>query len=59
MSKMLGKVTAKINDNDMAEIQIKLTEEQHEFLLARLGSDEAIQEYLQAYLDQKVEELTN
>lgn len=43
----------------MAEIQIKLTEEQHEFLLARLGSDEAIQEYLQAYLDQKVEELTN
>ena len=43
----------------MAKIQIKLTEEQHEFLLARLGSDEAIQEYLQAYLDQKVEELTN
>ena len=43
----------------MAEIQIKLTAEQHEFLLARLGSDEAIQEYLQAYLDQKVEELTN
>ena len=41
----------------MAEIQIKLTEEQHEFLLARLGSDEAIQEYIQAYLDQKVKEL--
>lgn len=41
----------------MAEFQIKLTKEQHEFLLARLGSDEAIQEYLQAYLDQKVEEL--
>jgi len=43
----------------MAEIQIKLTKGQHEFLLARLGADEAIQEYLQAYLDQKVEELTN
>ena len=41
----------------MAEIQIKLTEGQHEFLLARLGSDEAIQEYLQAYIDRKVEEL--
>ena len=43
----------------MAEIQIKLTVEQHEFLLARRGSDEAIQKYIQAYLDQKVEELTN
>ena len=43
----------------MTEIQIKLTKEQHEFLLARLGSDEAIQEYLQVYIDQKVEELAN
>lgn len=41
----------------MTEVQIKLSAEQHDYLLARLGSDEAIQEYLQAYLDQKVEEL--
>ena len=41
----------------MAEFQIKLTTEQHDYLLARLGSDEAIQKYIQAYIDQKVEEL--
>ena len=41
------------------EVQIKITKEQHDFLLARLGSDEAIQKYMQAYIDQKVEELAS
>ena len=43
----------------MTEIQIKLSTEQHDYLLARLGSDEAIQEYIQAYINQKVVELAN
>ena len=43
----------------MTEVQIKLSTEQHDYLLARLGSDEAIREYVQAYIDQKVEELAN
>ena len=41
----------------MTEFQIKLSAEQHEYLLARLGSDEAIRDYIQAYINQKVEEL--
>ena len=41
------------------EVQIKITKEQHDFLLARLGSDEAIQKYMQAYIDQKVEDFNN
>ena len=43
----------------MTEIQIKLSAEQHDYLLARLGSDEAIRKYIQAYIDQKVEELAS
>ena len=43
----------------MTEIQIKLTKEQHEFLLARLGSEEAIRQYIQTYIDKKVEGITN
>lgn len=43
----------------MTEVQIKLSTEQHDYLLARLGSDEAIREYIQAYINQKVEELAN
>ena len=43
----------------MTEVQIKLSAEQHDYLLARLGSDEAIREYVQAYINQKVEELAN
>jgi len=43
----------------MTEIQIKLSAEQHDYLLARLGSDEAIQEHIQTYIDHKVEELAN
>ena len=43
----------------MTEVQIKLSAEQHEYLLARLGSDEAIRKYIQAYINQKVEELAN
>ena len=39
------------------EVQIKITKVQHDFLLARLGSEEAIRQYIQAYIDQKVEEL--
>ena len=35
----------------MTEIQIHLSAEQHDFLLARLGSDEAIRQYIQAYID--------
>ena len=41
------------------EVQIKITKEQYDYLLARLGSEEAIQEYIQAYINQKVEELAN
>ena len=41
----------------MTEIQIKLSAEQHDFLQAKLGSDEAIRQYIQAYIDQRVEEL--
>ena len=36
------------------EIQIKLTKEQHSVLLARLGSDEAIQEELESFINQKL-----
>ena len=43
----------------MTEIQIKLSAEQHDYLLAKLGSDEAINEFIQSYIDQKVEELAN
>lgn len=43
----------------MTEIQIKLSVEQHDFLLARLGSEEAIREYIQSYIDQKVEKMEN
>lgn len=38
------------------EITIKLTKEQHDLLLERLGTDEAIREWLQSYLNQKLEE---
>ena len=38
----------------MAEFQIKLTKEQHDFLVERLGTDEAIREWLQSYLNQKL-----
>ena len=41
------------------EVQIKITKEQHDYLLARLGSDEAIRQYIQSYIDQKVEELAS
>lgn len=43
----------------MTEIQIKLSAEQHDYLLARLGSDETINEFIQSYIDQKVEELAS
>lgn len=41
----------------MMEIQIKLTKEQHNVLLARLGSDEAIQNSLETYINQKLLEM--
>ena len=41
------------------EVQIKITKEQHDYLLARLGSDETINEFIQSYIDQKVEELAS
>lgn len=40
----------------MAEFQIKLTKEQHDLLLERLGTDEVIRQWLQSYLNQKLEE---
>ena len=43
----------------MTEVQIKLSAEQHDYLLAKLGSDEAINEFIQSYIDQKVEEFNN
>lgn len=36
------------------EIQIKLIKEQHNVLLARLSSDEAIQNRLESYINQKL-----
>ena len=39
------------------EIQIKLIKEQHNVLLARLGSDEAIQNRLESYINQKLLDL--
>ena len=36
------------------DIQIKLTKEQHSVLLARLRSDEAIQNRLESYINQKL-----
>ena len=41
------------------EIQIKLTKEQHDLLLDRLGSEESIHEWLQHCLDQKMQEMVN
>ena len=38
------------------EIQIKLTKEQHDLLLDRLGSEESIQEWLQHNIDIKMQE---
>ncbi len=38
------------------EITIKLTKEQHDLLLERLGTDEAIREWLQSYHNKKLEE---
>ena len=43
----------------MTEIQIHLSAEQHDYLLTQLGSDEAIRQYIQAYIDQKVKELAS
>jgi len=36
------------------EVQIKITKEQHEFLLEHLGSDEAIREWMQAGLESEL-----
>ena len=38
------------------EITIKLTKGQHDFLVERLGTDEAIREWLQSYLNQILQE---
>jgi hypothetical protein len=35
-------------------VDIKLTHEQHEFLLARLGSDEAIRTWIEETIDQEL-----
>ena len=42
---------------EMMEIQIKLIKEQHNVLLARLGSDEAIQNRLESYINEKLLEM--
>ena len=41
------------------EIQIKLTKEQHDLLLDRLGSEESIHEWLQQSLDRKMQEMVD
>lgn len=38
------------------EILIKLTKEKHDLLLERPGTDEAILQWLQSYLNQKLKE---
>ena len=39
------------------EVQIKITREQHEFLLERMGSDEAIREWMQSCLDSELRKM--
>lgn len=39
------------------EVQIKLTKEQHDLLLDRLGSEESIREWLQHSLDRRIQEM--
>ena len=36
------------------EVQIKITKEQHEMLLERLGNDEAIHTWMQDYLNDEL-----
>jgi hypothetical protein len=43
----------------MAEFQIKISQEQHAMLLSCLGSEEAIHEYIQSYIDRKIQEILN
>ena len=43
----------------MAEFQIEISQEQHAMLLSYLGSEEAIPEYIQSYIDQKIQEILN
>ena len=38
-------------------IDIKLTHEQHEYLLSRLGSEEAIREWMEDCIDQELRRL--
>ena len=44
---------------NMAEFQIKLSQEQHLMLLSWLGSEEAIREFIQSYIDRKIQEILN
>ena len=43
----------------MAEFQIKISQEQHLMLLSWLGSEEAIREFIQSYIDRKIQEILN
>ena len=43
----------------MAEFQIEISQEQHAMLLSCLGSEEAIPEYIQSYIDRKIQEILN
>ena len=36
------------------EVQIKITKKQHEMLLERFGSEEAIREWMQDYLNEEL-----
>ena len=38
----------------MMEVQIKITKEQNEMLLERLGSEEAIREWMQATINERL-----
>ena len=53
-SEIIISITGGQTIKEMMEIQIKLTKEQHSVLLARLGSDEAIQNNLETYINQKL-----
>ena len=36
------------------EVEVKLTKEQHEFLLEKLGDDEHVQQWLQTLVDNEM-----
>lgn len=41
----------------MAEVQIKLSKTQHEMLLGRLGSDDAIKDWMETVINQELQQI--